>query len=225
MKKKINISDKTLKLIEQQKIKPTPKWEFIIKNWSLWLSLIFSLLFLVLGVSISWFGLIDNIIIPYLWLIIALFFLILAYLLFKKTKRSYRFQKWQVIILITIFGLMLGGIIFKIGLARQIDETLESRVSFYRQVVPMKIVIWNKPERGYLSGEIIKLNSTEDFQIKDFNNKIWQISGQNPFIRGRVKMVVGEEIKLIGEQIEIDKFIVSEVRPWRGRGQGMMEEN
>ncbi|MBP9817888.1 hypothetical protein KBC75_04035 [Candidatus Shapirobacteria bacterium] len=225
MKKKKNISDKALELINQQQLKPIPKWEFVVKNWGLWLGFIVSLGLLVLGVGISWFGLVDNIITPYLWVFIALFFLGTAFLLFEKTKKAYRFQKWQVISLILIVGLITGGIIFRVGLASRIDRNLESRSNFYRQMVPMRLVVWNNPKQGYLSGEILSLNSANNFQIKDFNNKVWTISGQNPLIRGRVQMIVGEEIKLIGSQTGVNSFFVDEVRPWSGKGQNMMKEN
>lgn len=225
MKKKINISDKALKLINQQQLKPIPKWEFVVKNWGLWLGFIISLGFLVLGVGVSWFGLADNIIMPYLWLFTAIVFLGLSFLLFEKTKRAYRFQKWQVITLIIIAGLTIGGVIFKIGLASRVDRNLELRSSLYRQMVPMRMMVWSHPEQGYLSGEIINIIDTSNFQIKDFSNKVWIISGQNPLVRGRVQMVVGEEIKLIGTQTGASSFSVDEVRPWNGMGQKMMKEN
>lgn len=225
MKKKTNISDKALKLINQQQLRPIPKWEFVVKNWGLWLGFIISLGFLVLGTGVSWFGLADNIITPYLWLFIAILFLGLSFLLFKKTKRAYRFQKWQVITLIIIVGLTIGGAIFKLGVASRVDRSLELRSSLYRQMVPMRMIVWNNPEQGYLSGEIINIINTNNFQIKDFNNKVWIISGQNPLIRGRVQMVIGEEIKLIGTQTGTNNFSVDEVRPWNGMGQNMMKEN
>ncbi len=225
MKRKTNISDKSLKLINQQQLRPIPRWEFVMKKWSLWLGFIVSLGLLVLGTGVSWFGLADNIITPYPWLFIAILFLGLSFLFFEKTKRAYRFQKWQVITFIMIVGLIIGGAIFKLGIASRVDRSLELRSSLYRQVVPMRMMVWNNPEQGYLSGEIINITGPNNFQIKDFNNKVWNISGQNPLIRGRVQVVVGEEIKLIGTQTGSNSFSIDEVRPWNGMGQNMMKEN
>lgn len=225
MKKKINISDKALKLINQQQLKPIPKWEFVAKNWGLWLGFFISLGLLILGIGVSWFGLIDNIITPYLWLFIAFIFLGLTFLLFEKTKRAYRFQKWQVAIMIGVVGIVVGGAIFKIGLASMVDRSLESRVSFYRQMVPMRMMVWNNPDQGYLSGVITDITDTNNFEIKDFNGNTWRVTGQDPLIRGRVQMIVGEEIKLIGTQTSANSFSVDEVRPWNGMMQNMMKEN
>ncbi|MFA6007527.1 MAG: hypothetical protein WC784_02690 [Candidatus Shapirobacteria bacterium] len=223
MKQKINISDKALKLIDQEQIKPIPRWKFIAKNWGLWLSFIISIGFLILGTGISWFGLADNIITPYLWLFVTVVFLVLSFLLFEKTKRAYRFSRWLVIVFISIVGLIVGGILFKAGVASRIDRNLETSLPYYRQIVPMKMMVWNNPQSGYLSGEIIGINKNY-FEIKDFDGKIWTITGK-PLVRGRVQIIVGEEVKLIGTQTNNKTFKVDEVRPWTGTNQNMLKEN
>jgi len=223
MKKKTNISDKTLKLINQQQLKPIPKWEFIAKNWGLWLAFVSCLILLILGISVSWFGLVDNIITPYFWLFIAFVFLILSYLIFEKTKRAYRFSRWQIIIFISIVGLIIGGVLFKVGMASKIDRNLETNIPYYRQMVPIKMMVWSNPESGYLSGEIININKNY-FEIKDFDGKIWTVIG-DPLVRNRVQMVVGEEIKLIGNKVKDNTFKADEIRPWSGMRQNMMKEN
>ncbi|MFA5894241.1 MAG: hypothetical protein WC851_00520 [Candidatus Shapirobacteria bacterium] len=225
MKQKTNISDKTLKLIHQKQMSPIPKWEFVAKNWLLWLGFVVSLILLILGVSVSWFGLIDSIITPNLWIAMSIIFLSTSFLLFQKTKKSYRFIKWQVGLAIVLTGMLMGGILFRIGVASRIDRGLESRYSLYRQMVPMRMMVWSNPQSGYLSGEIVSINSANDFVIKDFSGKRWNINGESPIVRGRVQMEIGEEIKLIGTQESSDIFKVDEIRPWNGMGQNMMKEN
>lgn len=225
MKKKTNISDKALKLINKKQIKPIPKWEFVVKNWGLWLGFGICLILLVLGVGVSWFGLAGNIIIPYIWLFIAVIFLVLSFLLFEKTKKAYRLNKSLVLIFIIIIAITIGGIIFKTGMANRIDKGLGARSIYYRQMVPIRIQAWSNPEQGYLSGIIINLTNNNKFEIKDFSGNIWKITGQNPLIRGRVVMDEGQEIKLIGTQTNGNNFIVDEIRPWNGMGQNMMKEN
>jgi hypothetical protein len=225
MKKKINISEETLNLITKNQIKPIPKWEFVIKNLGLWSTFLLSFLILVIGISVSYFGLIDNIITPYLWYFIAILFLGSSFVLFKKTKGAYRFYSYQVLLPIVFLGLIIGGVFFKTGLASKIDRGLESRSTLYRQIVPMKMVVWNNPQGGYLSGKIISINSNNDFKIEDFDKQIWNITGVNISIRTRVQMIVGEEIKLIGTQVSNNTFSATEIRPWQGQGQNMLKEN
>lgn len=217
MKKKTNISDKALKLINQQKIRPIPKWEFVIKNLGTWLTFGVSLGFLILGAGISWFGIVDNIITPYVWLFVAMIFLGISFLLFEKTKKAYQFSKWQVIVFITITGLAIGGVIFKAGLASRVDRNLETGIPYYRQIVPIKLETWNRPELGYLSGTITRVVDDSNFEIQDFNGKVWSINGQNILVKGRIRIEAGQEIKLIGEKTSDNEFMAKEIRPWVGR--------
>lgn len=225
MKKKTNISDKALRLIEQKQMRPIPRWEFVAKYWTLWLGFGVSLLLVVLGVAVTWFGLTDNIITPYMWVVIALVFFGLTFYIFLKTKKAYRFDKKNIAATLVLVALIFGGILFRMGVGSRIDRGMESRFSLYRQMVPMKMVVWNSPESGYLSGEIISINSVSDFVIKDFSGKQWNINGNSPTVRGRVKIEVGEEIKLIGTLESSGTFKVDEIRPWNGMGQNMMKEN
>ena len=223
MKKKKSISELTLKTITNKQIKPIPKWEFLAKNWTLWAGILASLIVLIIGLGLVIFGVIDNIISPYFWLIVAVIFFGVSYVLFQKTKRAYIFAKWQVVVTMVLLGLIIGGILFKSGLARRIDKSMETNIPRYRQMAPMKIATWTNPEAGYLSGEIVEINEN-NFEIKDFAGKAWIIVGK-PLVKGRVQMQVGEEIKIVGSQEDENTFEATEVRPWTGRGQNMMKEN
>jgi hypothetical protein len=225
MKKKINISNKTLNLINKKQIKPIPKWEFVVKNWGLWSGLILCLILLVVGFGFSMFGIIDNIIVPYLWLFIAAIFLLISYFLFEKTKGAYHFPRWQVLFSMLVIALVLGTTFFKMGLASRFDNSLENNFPGYRRMVPMRIQAWSNPQSGYLSGTITKVVDTKNFKLKDFSGKSWTITGSNILIRGRVTIKVGEEIKLIGSQRDDDTFLAKEIRPWTSPGQNMMKEN
>ncbi len=224
MKKKNSISDTTLKLIKKKHLKPIPRWEFIVKNWTLWTGLILCLLLLVLGFALSIFGVVDNIIVPYLWLFIAIIFFVLSYLLFQKTKHAYHFPRWQVIIVMTALAFIFGTTFFKIGLARRLDSSLENSLPLYRDVVPIKLQTWSRPELGYLSGTITKIIDDSNFEIRDFSGKKWQISGNNIIIKGRLTLNIGTDIKIIGSQSGKDTFTVSEIRPWgSGRNYNLKE--
>lgn len=225
MKKKTNLSQQALELIKKNQIKPIPKWEFVIKNWSLWAGLILCLLLLILGFGLSFFGIIDNIIVPYLWLFIAVIFLLLSYFLFEKTRGAYRFQRWQVVAFIIVLALLLGGAFFKIGLASRLDQQLDKNIPYYRQVVPIKLETWSRPESGYLSGTISKINDANNFELIDFSGKKWNIFGQDILIRGRATIELGSEIKLIGSKSGDQSFNALEIRPWAGQGQNMLKEN
>lgn len=214
MKKKNSISDTTLKLIKKKHLKPIPRWEFIAKNWGLWTALVLCLLLLILGFALSIFGVVDNIIVPYLWLFIAIIFFVLSYLIFQKTKRAYHFPRWQVIVAMISLAFIFGTSFFKMGLARRLDSSLENRVPLYRHVVPMKLQAWSRPELGYLSGTITKIINDSNFEITDFSGKSWQLSADSLTLKGRLTLKIGTEVKIIGSQSGKNSFTVSEIRPW-----------
>ncbi|MDD3999239.1 MAG: hypothetical protein PHR98_04040, partial [Candidatus Shapirobacteria bacterium] len=118
------------------------------------------------------------------------------------------------IIVMTALALILGTTFFKIGLARRLDSSLENRLPLYRHVVPMKLQAWSRPELGYLSGTISKIIDDSNFEITDFSGKSWQISGSNSTIKGRLRLELGTEVKIIGSQSSKNTFIFSEIRPW-----------
>jgi len=225
MKKKTSISDKTLKLIEQKQIKLIPKWEFVARNWGLWLAFGISLMAGILGTGLSWFGLIDKIITPYWWILVAIIFLILAYFIFEKTKKAYRRPQWQVALMLMVGGLVIGVGLFKIGWANRIDKNLEKNFPYYRQIVPMKLEVWNNPNEGYLAGVIVKINGANNWEIEDFDGKRWTIFGDNILIRGRALIEIGQEIKIIGELRGNSSFEAEEIRPWSGINQTNLKEN
>ncbi len=225
MKNKISISNKTLGLITKKQIKPIPKWEFVIKNFSIWIIFILFLILLFIGISLSSFGIIDGIIIPYFWMTISFIFLISTYFIFNRTKKSYRFYKWQILLSIILLSLFFGILIFKVGFATKIDKNFESKITFYRQVVPLKVSTWSNPEQGYLSGEIISIVNNNIFQIRDFKKKVWDIDFSNSIVKGKIKISIGQQIKIVGNQIDTNIFKASEIRPWLGNNKNMLKEN
>lgn len=215
MKKIAKISDRALKLISQKQIKPIPRWKFIIRNWGIWLILIVCLAFFVLGSSLSWFGLADNIIFPHFWLSTLVVFFTLSFLIFEKTKKAYRYQKRLVVFSLLVLGLTIGGILFKTGLANRLDRGFEGGFPGYRHLVPIKLEIWNNPSQGYLSGKITKVNQN-NFELEDFTGKTWIVTG-TPLVKGRQKLEEDVEIKLIGTKTGDSTFTAQEIRPWNGR--------
>lgn len=223
MKKKTDISKTALELIKKKKIRPIPKWEFVAKNWLLWLAVVICFLVLTLGVALSIFGLVDNVMNPYFWIGVVALFWLLSYFLFRKTKKAYRLEKWQIIILIVGVSLVSAGTIYRLGWAKEFDRSLAEKSYFYRQVAPEKINMWNRVEEGYLSGIIVAVKNKNEFSLKDFNGKTWKINGNDPVIRGQIEIKVGEEIKIIGQKIDEKSFEAKEIRPWVGSGRNKLK--
>lgn len=211
------VSDRVLKTINTQKITPIPRWEFILKNSTIWLLLLVSIILLIIASSLSIFSVLENIISPYFWFLTATAFLLLAYIFLTKTKGSYRLNFLQKFIPILVLGLLVGFTLFRFGTARRLDHDLARRFAPYRQLAPLKIQNWSRPPEGFLSGTITKVIDQNNFYLNDFSGKTWHIIGDNLFIRSRIRIASGESVKLIGRLDSPDTFRATDIRPWTNR--------
>lgn len=211
---KTNISQKALTTIQQQKIKPTPRWHFLGKNILFWTLFLLSLLAFALGVSVSAYMIQNPEYTPYFWFLVVFVFIFAAFILFRHTKKSYRFHPLQVIFYTLLIGLSISLIFHQINAAPTTDNYLAHRFKIYRSLAPLKQQVWSNPSQGYLSGQIIKIVSSGQFILQDFNGKIWTVQSDQPLIRRGLNLAVGLQIKLIGQQLSPDSFAVTEIRPW-----------
>jgi hypothetical protein len=77
---------------------------------------------------------------------------------------------------------------------------------------------WMQPSSGFLSGDVISILGNE-LKIRDLNGKEWVVKLNNSsLVRPAVKMEIGQRIKMIGQIESGNIFIVSEIRPWMGKG-------
>lgn len=217
MKKKISISKRALENIKTKDIAPIPAWYFTVKKVSIWSVILVGVLLVALGLSIFWFGIFDQIVTPHTWLIVVLVFFVLSIYEFSRTKKGYRYERWQVVLVLIVIGLLGSVTMYKLGVAGKVDRKMGVDIPYYRRIVPMKLATWNRPEVGYLSGIVVSNSSDLPFELEDFSGKQWVIVGE-PIIRGRVKLDSGEEVKIVGKMLNKNEFEAEEIRPWSGMG-------
>lgn len=74
------------------------------------------------------------------------------------------------------------------------------------------------PEERRLAGRIEQVRNGT-IQLTDFNGKSWRIVYDgSTFIPPVVLLEIGEQVKLLGEKREEDRFHAEEIRPWEGPG-------
>ena len=231
------ISQDALKEIKKQKIVPTPKWQFSIRNYFLWIllalfiligSLSFSILLLAiltndwdiyhyLGQSF-WSYLIYTL--PSLWILLLIIFVILAYYDFRHTRLGYRYKSFWIIGGSILISLILGLIFCFAGVSGKIDQYLTKSIPYYQNISGHREQVWLNPDKGLLAGEIVAVNN-EDFTLKDFSNHMWQVNIQDATFKGRTSLINGMQIKIIGQKIDDNNFKAAEIRLWgSGQGQG-----
>ncbi len=224
-----NISEKTFEKIEEEKIKPKSRRYFVFKNYLFWLLVAVSVIIgavafnamLFILLNHDWLvyeyldkGLLEFILIsiPYFWFLILIIFLASAYYLFRSTKKGYRCGTCLAASLGLFIVIILGILIFWLGLKSQINE------QFLRKTGGLgydKYDIWDNPAKGLLAGDIVNFKDKNDFDITDFKGKAWHINGENATVPCCFVLRSNVEIKIIGKIGETKNiFIAKQIRPW-----------
>ena len=225
-------SEKFIDRIKKENIKPIPKWRFTYKNAIMWIIILLSTIIGAIAFSIILFAvqqidfdLISHMshsgfemwlaLLPFLWIISLIVFMLVSIFGMKKTKKGYKFSASRLIAGNVIFSILLGTLLFIGGGATWLENAFAVNVGFYEGVNEKKIEMWSKPDEGYLSG-IIKSVDDTSLQLIDFDKNIWEIDILDANIYKVVKLEEGETIKLIGVVTSKNHFRADDVRPWGG---------
>lgn len=232
----VNLKSKILERIESQKIKPKSKYYFSAKNGTFWLLGGISVLIGAVAFSVMIFSftnseadmyrithdsLMDFLleIIPYVWLLIFVVFIVVGYENFKMTEHGYKYSFSSIVVISLILNIVGGIILHSIGVSELIEHNLSSRNGIVTSSDFSRRRDWNQPERGTLSGQIVAVNDDDaTFVLRDFNNQLWTVSsGYVPSVSlGLIS--VGGDIRVIGVVKEASStnrlMIACYVLPW-----------
>lgn len=227
-----DITQKTIEEIEKDKLQPRPKWHFVLKNCLFWLFFAFSIFIGSLAVTAILYLLFDNdwdiypylgksfmeyvlISIPYLWISILILFSVISYLNFKQTQEGYKRHSYSIILISIFASFIFGGILFCSGLIdSEIHEGSSCCIPFYDALIYDKTDIWDNPQNGLLSGQIIKIENSNEFVLRDFNGNIWQAKFNESGWQERRPLLVGMNVRLAGQNLGNNIFLVNIIRPW-----------
>lgn len=231
-----NISEEVIKKIKEEKIEPRSKLSCGLYNGLWWAFFVVTVLLGALFLAIIFF-LVSDIdwyirqylgqdlfsfvfrVIPFLWIILSIIALLLAYLNLRQTKKGYKYSWLAIFFLIGIIVFMSAVILHTLKVNQQANKFLKSKIPHYRKMVCDKEVLWSQPDRGLLAGTIIIFSQRENkASLVDFNNDVWEITfGQDVVIHKKVKLVEQEIIRVIGNGKNLiqRKFEAKEVMPWK----------
>jgi hypothetical protein len=236
-----DLSNKILQTIENQKIEPRPKWQFIAKSYTLWilagLSLIFgsiasSMVFLNITdtahmptppcllnpnfppcheSSIHWFFLA----IPYAWLITLGLFIWVLYYNIRHFKKAYHYPAWLLISSAFLGSILLGSLLSLAGLHRSLDDAFSRRIPIYTPMFDARVHVWQRPDEGFMAGRV-KQMVTGGFDLEDFQKNIWQINLDSETIvdQEAINLNVGDMVRVIGEKTADNQFRAEEIKSW-----------
>lgn len=231
------LCDKVLCKIKEEKIEPKPRWQFLLKDYFIWLAFAVSVVIGGLAFCVALSIVIDNdwdiyrylsispakhvlFSLPYIWIVLVVLFLGLAFYNYKHTKSGYRHGTFVILGLSVVGSVILGLVFHSLGMGKKIDKVFAKNLPFYQNIhcCCNRKDIWSQPEKGLLGGRILKVKEENEFDMEDFSGIVWQIEKNNQtFIRGPVLIIENQEVKLIGEKKAERRFRAREIRPWAER--------
>lgn len=233
-----DLAKETLEKIRKEKIKPDPKWKFLLRDYAVWSFCLFLILagsiatglMFYLTLEMDWdiflnqkhpgirmfFG-----IIPYFWLITLSLLIFLFFLIFKKTKKGYRYSGILVVSAVIFLFFTLGSFLHFSKFSQKFHGAISERVPRYEKFNNFKEAEWSKPEFGFLGGKITKIEDL-GFNLEDFKGSTWMIFyDNNTIMKCPLPLKIENIVKVIGTKLDEENFRADEIRPWEGRGMRM----
>ena len=230
------LEKKILEKIKEEKIVPKPRWQFLLKDYSIWSAFLVSVVVGGLAFCVALSITVDNdwdiyrylsispvkhmlLSLPYLWIVLLFLFLALAFYNYKHTKIGYRHSVFIVLGLSIAGSILLGYVFHSAGIGRKIDRIFARNVPLYQEMecCSNRKDIWSQPDKGLLGGRILNVRFEDGFDLEDFQGIVWQVEKNGQvLIREPFLVRVGEGVKLIGEERAQQHFWAREIRHWDG---------
>ncbi len=186
------LSQKILEKIEKEKVTPKSKWYFLFMHALLGMAVGGLIIISGIGVAIvirhftltdwqlikhSKGGNLKSIltVLPYLWLMFIVLVILIADKLFTQTKKGHRIRPWKIAAGSILISGVLGGVLFFTRIDKPIVDLLRDHVSPYGSWEMRRNGAFVSPEDGILAGQIITINSEEEWMLIDFKQKEWLI--------------------------------------------------
>ncbi len=191
---KDSLSDKILSQISQERITPTPRWHFVLKEDTLWTVWFISVLVGAMGVTGSLYTfknagwefysithtnalsfVIDSM--PYFWILSLAVFMVIGYFNIRYTKKGYKYSLVAVLGASVLASVAIGSLLYVAGAGDLIDRKIAGKVPFHRPVSEFVKKAWQDSERGLVSGSVLSFStSTEELYLRGFDGQVWLVS-------------------------------------------------
>ena len=218
-----NYGQEILDKIKEQNIQPKKRWEFLFKNYLLWLFFALAIIFGGLASSATIFifkhatwvemapgfsplkRLLVNL--PVFWLLSLSLFCVLAWYDFKNTKRGYKYHPFIIVLFSVALSVVLGSAMYAMGFGQRLEDTFFRRVPLYKHMFGQGGRMLVEPNKGRLAGIIIDINQ-DSVVVEDFRGRSWTISTSTS------EFQAGQRVVLIGRMMDDDNFLCESIRPW-----------
>jgi len=219
--------------IKNDNIKPVPKWQCQLLNWSFWLaaavaivlsSIFFSIILINLFeipleafqyMQIGHYLRVVFGIFPFAWLLLVLVSLVLGLVAFHKTKHGYRYNFILLISGLLTIVMVMGFILHGSRISQPLRVFTENRMPRTFGGGPFNRA-QNKSfiDEGWLGGEIIDQQNNK-ILIKNLLNEEWEVFYDNKTkIKKLVSLEIGDSILVLGEregELSFKAFVIKKI--------------
>lgn len=227
----LDFSDKIIAKIEEQKIKPRPRWQFIVKKYTILTlaiaslilgGLSFSLIFHLLNnqdwtwqsIDRSHFLLLILNSLPLAWLAFFVLFIVTLCYNFRQLKHGYKYPVKTIALSALVTMICFGILAAILGINRQIHSLLSNRIPSYQNAFDPRMQAWDRPQAGFLSGRIKEFNEFGFILENPHQQALQVIVNRNTIISPELEGEVSERIRVFGFVSPPDSFIAQEIKPW-----------
>jgi hypothetical protein len=152
--------------------------------------------------------------IPFFWIIATIIVAVIAFLNFRRMKRSYRVSGRSFAFITALIAVALGSVVYSLNIAEYVDQAASENIPLYNVVVPLNTNHWLDPDHGIISGVVREKNSDKEFVIRDSEFELWRVKGNNVVMPAGFKFQTGDRVKVIGKRLSENAFDAIEIRPW-----------
>jgi len=225
-------SEKIISKIKEEKMKPKPRWHFVLMHVFLLLAIVFSIAFGSVAVAIvirkltmsDWDlarlslggGGLKPIfyLLPYLWLIFVGLSIFVADKLFKQTKTGYRRKSWVIVLLSILLSLNFGYIFYLTKFDRPFVDTLRNHFPLYQSLETKRHEFFAAPDKGALAGKIIEIASDDIWILADVKRNLWKVDVSEATFKTEFKSVEGVFVGVSGEVLRRGEFKARVIGVW-----------
>jgi hypothetical protein len=230
--------------IKEEHIKPRPRWYFLLQDYVVVIAGTLSLLVGAGAVAVMLYLFRNNdwdirpelqpslgkfllLTLPYFWLIFLAVFVLILYYNVRHSRHGYRYPMMKIVGAAVAASIVLGGIFYAAGWGEKIDDTLGESAPFYEIMINRRLMIWHRPDEGFLTGLVVSGNPGGDFNIIDPNGQEWLVIREEEELempsgspRGDAAQV-GRPVNMMGRVSGEYQFRAKTIRPV-GSGRSFM---
>lgn len=151
---------------------------------------------------------------PYLWAVLFLVMVGLAYLNFKRTKKGYKYPFFHIVISCLVFSILGGVLLQWVGLGALVDQSLGKYIPMYLSQEETELKMWQKPTEGRLVGRLIDSQAGQVFLFKDAADFVWRLEVSELQEFDMKELLSQQRVRVLGMIDGAETFHVCGVFPW-----------